>query len=145
MEPDSLVFLVKDSPDTPTLLFRFLTKKEYAAVWVFVIVHLFLPLHMAVGVGLMVASGIFVMQYATRSPIKLMMTGEDYRAVTRPVSDTKKLAQLGRKMLTIVRLQGYLFFGSAAQVLEVSMSCAGLAHDSVPGRARAADPPPKYT
>eukprot|EP00668_Euglena_longa_P012639 GGOE01015106.1.p1 GENE.GGOE01015106.1~~GGOE01015106.1.p1 ORF type:complete len:1127 (+),score=369.04 GGOE01015106.1:221-3382(+) len=114
----ALAFMVENLIDS----YRLLTKKEYCVVWLLVLLHFFLPLYIEVGVGLLLASGIFVVQYATRSPIKVMMSGADYRAVTRTLLETQKLGHLGAKMLTIVRLQGYIFFGSATQVLEALAS-----------------------
>eukprot|EP00667_Euglena_gracilis_P001142 EG_transcript_1142 len=110
----ALAFMVENLFDS----YRLLTKKEYCVVWLLVVLHFFLPLYIEVGVGLLLASGIFVVQYATRSPIKVMMSGADYRAVTRTLLETQKLGHLGAKMMTIMRLQGYIFFGSATQVLE---------------------------
>ena len=110
----ALAFVVENLVDS----YQFLTKKEYAVVWLLVILHFFMPLVLEIGVGLLLASGVFVIQYATRCPIKIYMSGADYRAVTRTLRDTQKLAQLGNKMLTIVRLQGYIFFGTASQVLQ---------------------------
>lgn len=68
----------------------------------------------------------FVTQYARKSPVRVRMTGADYRVVSRGLEDTRKLTMLGARMVTVVRLQGYLFFGSAAHIsaeLADELSC----------------------
>eukprot|EP01012_Entosiphon_sulcatum_P059340 TRINITY_DN8371_c0_g1_i1.p1 TRINITY_DN8371_c0_g1~~TRINITY_DN8371_c0_g1_i1.p1 ORF type:complete len:1134 (-),score=152.31 TRINITY_DN8371_c0_g1_i1:36-3407(-) len=110
----SAAFLTENMIDSA----RTLAVKEFVAVWVIVVCSAFLGILAAVGVGLVLASFIFAYQYAQRSAIRVQLTGADYRAVARSVEEEAKLQQLGASMVSMLRLQGYIFFGSASQVKE---------------------------
>ena len=70
-----------------------------------------------VGVGVMVAIVLFVVNYSRISVVKLALTGANFHStVERPATNRAMLHQVGDQLL-ILRLQGYIFFGTAQDLL----------------------------
>jgi sulfate permease, SulP family len=70
-----------------------------------------------VGLGDAAAVVMFVVNYSRINVVKYALSGENYRStVERPVEARKVLDETGDQML-VLRLQGYLFFGTAQTLL----------------------------
>ncbi|MGH6916662.1 MAG: SulP family inorganic anion transporter [Geminicoccaceae bacterium] len=75
----------------------------------------FLP---AVGFGMLVACLLFVVAYASVDVVRLSTSGAAFRArIERSPEDYRRLSELGG-CVQIYRLSGFLFFGSAHQLVE---------------------------
>jgi len=95
-----------------------LSKTEYFAVWVIIIVNYFFGLAWSVLLSLVLSQLIFTLAYGKEGAIKSVHSGASYRSSSeRSARDLEKLQQLGRKAL-IIRLHRFIFFGSASMVNE---------------------------
>ncbi len=71
-----------------------------------------------VGLGLVAATILFVVRYARTSPIRRLSTVSDRRSsVQRNASEERVLTESGDRVV-LVELHGYLFFGTAEQVVK---------------------------
>jgi sulfate permease, SulP family len=95
-----------------------LSRVEYGiviAILVAIAAMGFLP---GVVLGLVLAVALFVVSYARVDPVKLALTGADVRSrVRRDAHDERLLAEHGATV-HVIRLQGFVFFGSAHRVVE---------------------------
>jgi sulfate permease, SulP family len=93
------------------------TPVEHIVVLVIVVtigVFGFLP---GVGLGVVAATGLFVVRYARTSAVRAMATISERRSsVQRNAVDDVVLAELG-KQVVLFELQGYLFFGTTEQIV----------------------------
>lgn len=95
------------------------TKKEFVAIWIILILAIFTSLVIATAVGVGLAALIFVIQAGRQTVVRAVLSGTDFQStVVRSLRDETRLAHLARLVL-IVKLQRYIFFGSANQVLDL--------------------------
>jgi len=101
-----------------------LTKKEFCAIIIIVVVNAIAELFVtwslliAVVVGLLLATVIFMVQYSRVSVIRDVMSGKDFSStVVRSYGEQSLVERLGIRYI-ILELQGFLFFGTARQVLD---------------------------
>jgi MFS superfamily sulfate permease-like transporter/CRP-like cAMP-binding protein len=93
-----------------------LSRSEFGAVWAIVITNVFYGLLPAVIVGIILSSLIFAFKYSQTPVFKHIVTGRDYQSkVIRAHNVDWKLQQLGNQIL-IMRLQGFIFFGTASKL-----------------------------
>lgn len=93
-----------------------LSRSEFGAVWAIVITNVFYGLLPAVIVGVILSSLIFAFKYSQTPVFKHIVTGRDYQSkVIRAHNIDWKLQQLGNQIL-IMRLQGFIFFGTASKL-----------------------------
>jgi len=97
-----------------------LTKKEYLVVIAMVAIIASLDqLVYAVLIGVVLAALIFAVQYGRINVVSGTFTGAEYASTTRRrVVEAKVLQKLGRRLF-VVRLQHFIFFGTANQILEI--------------------------
>eukprot|EP00466_Bigelowiella_natans_P018470 jgi/Bigna1/143126/aug1.76_g17834 len=96
-----------------------LSRMEMGAVLGIVTIAYFQGLVLAVVVGIILSSFIFVVQYARRYDIKNRWNLRTYHSsVVRLLLERQKLEQFGDRMFAL-QLRGYLFFGSAIKVLRL--------------------------
>uniref|UniRef100_A0A7S3YPH5 STAS domain-containing protein n=1 Tax=Lotharella globosa TaxID=91324 RepID=A0A7S3YPH5_9EUKA len=96
-----------------------LGKLELLAVLGIVLLAYFQGLVLAVIIGIVISSVIFVVQYARRYDIKNRWTLRTYHSsIVRRYLERQKLHQFGDKMMGF-QLTGYLFFGSAVRILRL--------------------------
>jgi SulP family sulfate permease len=68
-------------------------------------------------IGLLMAIGLFVINYSRISPSRHVLSGEHYQSnVIRPTNQTTFLSQRGRQIY-ILELEGFIFFGTAHSLL----------------------------
>jgi MFS superfamily sulfate permease-like transporter/CRP-like cAMP-binding protein len=93
-----------------------LSPLEFGAVWIIVTTNAFYGLLPAVVVGIILSSLIFAVKYSQTPVLKHIVTGRDYQSkVIRTHHLDWKLQQLGNQIL-IMRLQGFIFFGTASKL-----------------------------
>jgi len=100
------------------------TKKEFCAIIIIVLVNAVSELYVtwslliAVIVGLLLATVIFMVQYSRVSVIRDEISGKDFSStVVRSYAEQRLVERLGVRYI-ILELQGFLFFGTARQVLD---------------------------
>jgi len=100
------------------------TKKEFFAILIIVLtnavteIYVTWSLLIAVIVGLLLATVIFMVQYSRVSVIRDVISGKDYSStVVRSYSEQTLVERLGIRYI-ILELQGFLFFGTGRQVLD---------------------------
>ncbi len=94
-----------------------LPRGDYAVVLVILAVIGTLGYVQGVAVGLLAALVLFVLNYSKVSVVTHALTASDHPSnVDRPPEHRNALAELGPQVL-VLRLQGYLFFGTASSLL----------------------------
>lgn len=92
--------------------------QEYGLVVVIVVVVAAVGFLPAVALGMVAAAGLFAFSYSKTDAVKHRLTASEHSSrVTRPAEEASFLREAG-KQVTILELQGFLFFGSAYQVLQ---------------------------
>jgi SulP family sulfate permease len=95
-----------------------LSRADYALVLLILAVIGTFGFLEGVGVGVFVAVILFVVKYSRISVVKHVLSGLSYRSnVDRPVQQARVLDEKGLQ-LYILKLQGYIFFGTASRLLE---------------------------
>jgi SulP family sulfate permease len=91
---------------------------EYAVILLILIAIATLGYLQGVGVGIVAAVGLFVVNYSRVSVTKHDLTGAELQSrVTRSPRQRKALIEQGEKTF-ILQLQGFIFFGTANKLLE---------------------------
>ncbi len=95
-----------------------LQRLDYLLVVAILFVIALVGLLEGIGIGVLIALVLFVVKYSRVDVVKHVLSGDTYRSnVERPTSQQELLQKRGGQML-ILRLQGFLFFGSANNLLE---------------------------
>ncbi len=104
-----LSFLIEFVYDT----WHKLSKPEYLLIWLILIIIATVGILEGVAVGILVATILFVLNYSRINVIHHAVTGANYQShVMRPRLYQQLLRQRG-DMLYILKLQGFIFFGTA--------------------------------
>ncbi|MCL4869662.1 MAG: cyclic nucleotide-binding domain-containing protein [Anaerolineae bacterium] len=91
---------------------------EYGVIWLILIVIAFIGFLEGVGVGLVAAVALFVINYSQINVVKHRLTGITYRSrVTRGREERQLLDQQGEQ-IQILQLQGFIFFGTAQRLID---------------------------
>lgn len=95
-----------------------LPKVDYAILWLILLSINLLGMLESIGLGMMVTIVLFVVRYSHIDMIKHVLSGRTYRStVDRPLAHRVILCQQGERLF-ILRLQGFLFFGTTHRLLE---------------------------
>ncbi len=95
-----------------------LPKQDYAIVVVIALASALFGLLTGIGLGLALAMSFFVLEYSRMDVIKQRLSGGVHRSnLDRSFAENRFLQREGDKIL-IMRLQGYLFFGTAYRFYE---------------------------
>ncbi len=93
-------------------------KVDYLVIWLILIVIATVGYLQGVGVGLLAAIGLFVVNYSRVDVVKRALSGAEFQSrVTRSASQRRTLLEHGDE-LYILQLQGFVFFGTANKLLE---------------------------
>lgn len=94
------------------------SRLEYAVILLILIVIATLGYLQGVGLGIVAAIGLFVVNYSRVSVTKHALTGAELQSrFTRSPNQRKTLLEQGAKTF-ILQLQGFIFFGTANKLLE---------------------------
>jgi SulP family sulfate permease len=97
---------------------RRLPAAEYAIVWVILLIIAAVGLLEGVAAGLLIAAVLFIVDYSHTDVVKHALSGATYQSrVERAPAERDLLRHEGQR-LEILRLQGFIFFGSANALLE---------------------------
>lgn len=91
---------------------------DYLLLWIILIIIATIGFLQGVGVGILIAAIIFVITYSRVNAIRNILNGENYHSnVDRPRAHHDLLLKRGAEIY-ILRLQGFIFFGTIQAVLE---------------------------
>jgi SulP family sulfate permease len=94
-----------------------LPRIDYILVWAILIVIGWLGFLQGVGVGIVIATALFVVNYSRIGIVKDTLTGSSYRSnMERPFEQLQLIKRLGECIL-ILRLQGFIFFGTSQSLV----------------------------
>lgn len=98
--------------------FKSLPRIDYILIWSMLIIIITIGFLQAIGAGIVIAALLFVISYGNMGVIKTALSGDSYHSqVGRPKRHEKALTEKGAQ-IHILRLQGYIFFGSIQRVLQ---------------------------
>lgn len=90
---------------------------DYVLVWVILIVIGWQGFLQGVGVGIIIATILFVVNYSRTGIVKNTLTGRTYKSnVERPLEQLQLIKRMGECIL-ILRLQGFIFFGTSQSLV----------------------------
>lgn len=95
-----------------------MSRLDYGIVLLIVAVIAVYGLLAGVGVGLVAALGLFAIQYSRVRVVRQVQTATLRRSRVTRAEPERLLLDLGGERIIIFELQGYIFFGSAATVLD---------------------------
>jgi sulfate permease, SulP family len=97
---------------------RRLPRAEFAIVWAILLIIAVVGLLEGVAAGLVIAAVLFVVDYSQIDVVKHALSGDAYQSrVERGPAERDVLRRHGER-LEILRLQGFIFFGTANALLE---------------------------
>jgi SulP family sulfate permease len=98
--------------------FKTLPLMDYFLIWVMLVIIITVGFLEAIGAGIIIAALLFVISYGSVSVIKNVLSGDSFHSqIGRSKRHKKALAEKGAQ-IHILRLQGYIFFGSIQRVLQ---------------------------
>lgn len=97
---------------------RFLPVLDYLLVWIILAIIAAFGFLQGIGVGVFIAAILFVITYSQVDIIKNTLSGQSYHSnVDRPKAHREELNKHGAE-IHILRLQGFIFFGTIQAILE---------------------------
>ena len=97
---------------------RKLQRADYALIWVILLVMGTAGLLPGIAVGIVIASVIFTITYSRISVLKHVLSGADYPSNRARTFQQQRYLGTHAQQIRILWLQGYLFFGTAMQLVE---------------------------
>ncbi len=98
--------------------YKLLPRMDYLLIWVMLVIIEVFGFLQAIGAGIVIAALLFVISYGSASVIKDTLSGDSFHSqVARSKKHKEKLTEKGAQ-IHILRLQGYIFFGSIQRVLQ---------------------------
>jgi sulfate permease, SulP family len=94
------------------------TTVDYVLILLILAIIAFFGILPGVIAGIAIAAVIFIIRYSQTNVIKYVLTGSSYQSnVDRSISQQEILQEQGTK-ISIIKLQGFIFFGTAYSLLE---------------------------
>jgi len=99
--------------------YKILPRMDYLLIWVMLIIIATVGFLEAIGAGVVIAALLFVVSYGGVSGVRGAISGANFHSqVARSRKHKQTLAEKGAQ-IHILRLRGYIFFGSIQRVLQV--------------------------
>lgn len=95
-----------------------LRRADYALIWVILLVIGTAGLLTGIGVGIVIATITFAITYSRIPILKHDLVGADYPSNRARTFQQQRYLNTHAKQIRILRLQGYLFFGTTIQLVE---------------------------
>jgi SulP family sulfate permease len=111
--------------------YRKMRRTDYLIIWLILIVVAWAGYLIGVGVGLMMALALFALRYSLIDVVRLELNGAQHRSNVDRTAEEVALLRPVRPTIHILKLQGFIFFGTAYSLLH-----------RVRSRAHNADLPP---
>ncbi len=118
------------------LAYNRVTKTEFVCMWVIILINAIAGLKevsgavaahsllIAVIAGCVLSAFGFIYQYARVSVVRDTLSGQDFQsAVVRPYAEQRLVERLGKRY-AVIELEGYIFFGSAGQIVNLARRIA---------------------
>lgn len=97
---------------------RHLPLADYLLVWVILAIIAAVGFLQGIGAGIFIAAILFVISYSRVNAVRNILSGENYHSnVDRPKVHRDMLKKTGEQIY-ILRLQGFIFFGTIQKILE---------------------------
>jgi SulP family sulfate permease len=98
--------------------YKLLPRMDYLLIWVMLFIIQMFGFLQAIGAGIVIAALLFVFSYGSTDVIKSIWSGDSFHSqIVRPKRHKKAFTEKGAQIY-ILRLQGYIFFGSIQRVLQ---------------------------
>lgn len=98
--------------------YKLLPRVDYLLIWVMLFIIATVGFLQAIGAGVVIAALLFVISYGGVSGVRHALSGDSFRSqVARSKRHRKVLIEKGSQ-IHILRLRGYIFFGSIQRVLQ---------------------------
>jgi SulP family sulfate permease len=98
--------------------YKLLPRMDYALIWVMLFIIATVGFLQAIGAGVVIAALLFVVSYGGVSGVRSAISGANFHSqVARSKKHKQTLAEKGSQ-IHILRLRGYIFFGSIQRVLQ---------------------------
>jgi SulP family sulfate permease len=98
--------------------FKSLPRMDYILIWVMLFIIGYIGFLEAIGAGVVIAALLFVVSYGSVSAVKNTLSGSSFHSqVERSQNHARALIEKGGQ-IHILRLQGFIFFGSIQRVLQ---------------------------
>jgi len=98
--------------------YKLLPRMDYFLIWVMLIIIQVFGFLQAIGAGIVIAALLFVVSYGSVSGVKVALSGDSFYSRVERSKRLKKLLVEKGAQIYILRLQGYIFFGSIQRVLQ---------------------------
>ncbi len=98
--------------------YKLLPRMDYILIWVMLIVIEVFGFLQAIGAGIIIAALLFVASYGSVSVIKNIFSGDTFHSQAGRSKRQKKILVEKGAQIHILRLQGYIFFGSIQRILQ---------------------------
>jgi SulP family sulfate permease len=98
--------------------YKLLPRMDYILIWVMLIIIQVFGFLQAIGAGVVIAAILFVISYGSVSVVKGVLSGSNFHSHVERSKRHKKLLTERGAQIHILRLQGYIFFGSIQRVLQ---------------------------
>ncbi len=98
--------------------YKLLPRMDYILIWVMLIIIQVFGFLQAIGAGIVIAAILFVISYGSVSVVKGVLSGRNFHSHVERSKRNKKLLTERGAQIHILRLQGYIFFGSIQRVLQ---------------------------
>jgi SulP family sulfate permease len=97
--------------------FRRMPRSDYLIIVLIVLVVAWAGYVLAVGVGLIMAVALFALRYSRIDVVRLELNGTQHRSNVDRTAEEKEILRELQPAILILKLQGYIFFGTAHNLL----------------------------
>lgn len=104
-------------------IYATVSRREYLVVLLIVLLIVTVGLLQGVAVGVFAAAVLFTVEYARVEVVKYSVTGETYRSRVEHNSDDHAYLRRHGAQIRVLRLQGFIFFGSVHQLHQRVRDC----------------------
>ena len=98
--------------------FRKIPRSDYLIIVLILVVICFVGLIQGVGVGLLTAVGLFTLRYSRVDVVRHTFSGDEHRSNVDRTEEVRKILQEKKRAIHVIKLQGFMFFGTAHSLLE---------------------------
>ena len=98
--------------------YRKMRRTDYFIIWLILIVVAWAGYLIGVGMGLMMALALFALRYSLIDVVRLELSGAQHRSNVDRTSEEIALLHPVRPTIHILKLQGFIFFGTAYSLLQ---------------------------
>ena len=94
------------------------SRSDYLIIWIILITIGFLGYIQGVGVGLLVAAGLFALRYSKVDVVRQALSGTEHQSNVDRTEIAETILKEKKRSIYVLKLQGFIFFGTAYSLLE---------------------------